>query len=1179
MKARRHAVILLRGITISAALSLAPAATLWADPPKAGVSLPPSIANVQSNYGQLPLSFEANQGQVNPQVQFLTRGRGHTLLLTPSDAVLMLRTDESKRTAEVSEARQVKPSSSPPAPSHSVVRMTFEGANPQAEVVGLDKLPGLVNHLIGDDPTKWRTNIPTYKKVEYKNVYAGIDLVYYGNHGQLEYDLIVAPGADPTQIRLAFEGSEQVEVDEHGDLAITVPQASRGAASGEAPTLRLHKPVVYQRDEQGEKHFVDGTYALVVAETLSRHSASVVLDSSETPSSLIPHVAFQLAAYDASKPLIIDPVLSWATYLGGSVNDVGYGIAVDAAGSAYVTGGTNSLNFPITAGGPVQSRCCGPNDIFVTKLNAAGTALVYSTYLGGSDEDLGRAISIDAAGSAYVTGHTRSSNFPMVGSPIQGTLSSSFGNAFVIKLNPAGTTLSYSTYLGGTSDDSYGHGIAVDTTGSAYVTGRTSSSSFPGTAGNSIQSTLSGFTDAFVTKLNPAGTALIYSTYLGGSVDEVGNGIAVDTAGNAYVTGATTSLNFPGTVGSLIQSTSGSVDDAFVTKLNPAGTALIYSTYLGGNLGDEGLGIAVDATGSAYVTGRTSSLNFPITAGNSVQGSAAGLGDAFVTKLNPAGTALAYSTYLGSHRADEGNGIAVDTAGSAYVTGQTTFPDFPGAAGSAYGGGPADVFVTKLNPAGTALDSTYLGGVGREQGNGIAVNAAGNAYVTGLTDSSNFPGTAGSVIQSALNDGSIDAYVAKISFTPTANAGPDQSVLEGTLVTLDGTVSSGGSLTYSWTKVAGPPSVALTSTTTAHPTFTAPNVPAAGDTVTFELVVCEGTSSICSEPDSVNVRITDVNHPPVSQAGPDQTVQESNPVNLDGTASYDPDMDTLTYQWSQILGPAVTLMNPTTVTASFTAPSVAAGGATLEFDLTVKDPHNLTGSDKVSVVVKKVNQPPVANAGPDQTKNEQTLVTLDGSASSDPDLDTLSYTWTQTGGPAVVLAGASTASPTFTAPEVTVGGALLTFKLTANDGQINSSVADTVHINVQNVNDPPVCTLAQASPNLLWPPNHTMTQVSITGITDPGNSALTITYTSVKQDEPINGLGDGDTSPDAIESGNKILLRAERAGTGNGRVYVVQFTAADPTGAQCSGTVRVSVPHNKKDTAGEGPQLYNSFAP
>ena len=251
-------------------------------------------------------------------------------------------------------------------------------------------------------------------------------------------------------------------------------------------------------------------------------------------------------------------------------------------------------------------------------------------------------------------------------------------------------------------------------------------------------------------------------------------------------------------------------------------------------------------------------------------------------------------------------------------------------------------------------------------------------------------------------------------------------------------------------------------------------------------------------------------------------------------------------------------------------------GATLVFDLTVTDPHHLTSSDSISVVVTNVNQTPTANAGPDQTRNELTLVTLDGSGSNDPDLDALSYIWTQTGGPSVSLTGANTPSPTFTAPEVGAGGALLTFQLVVNDGHA-SSAADTVQIVIQNVNDPPVCTLAQASPNLLWPPNHTMVPVSITGVTDPNNHAVTFTFTSVTQDEPINGLGDGDMSPDAAVSGNQILLRAERAGTGNGRVYVVHFTATDAEGAHCSGTVRVSVPHSKKDPAIEGPQLYNSF--
>ena len=325
-------------------------------------------AELQAAYGQLPLSFEANQGQVDPHVQFLTRGHGHTLFLTPSDAVLALRTDEAKGAGREGEAHQGKPSNNPPPTSRSAVRMTFEGANPQAEMVGLEKLPGIVNYFIGADPSNWRTNIPTYQKVAYTNVYPGIDLVYYGNQGQLEYDLIVAPGADPTQITLAFDGVEQMAVDVHGDLVLTVPQSSNDATGGDAATLRLHKPVVYQRDEQGEKHLLAGTYVLLASEP--SRSASAALHRSETsdPSSLTPHVAFQVAAYDASQPLIIDPVLSWATYLGGSGTDIPQSIAVDQAGQAYVTGYTNSSGFPGITASSIQSTNGGGWDGFVAKI-------------------------------------------------------------------------------------------------------------------------------------------------------------------------------------------------------------------------------------------------------------------------------------------------------------------------------------------------------------------------------------------------------------------------------------------------------------------------------------------------------------------------------------------------------------------------------------------------------------------------------------------------------------------------------------------------------------------------------------------------------------------------------------------------------------------------------------------
>jgi hypothetical protein len=766
MKTKTLAVKYRQGIVLAAALSLISATTLWANTMEEVAPSAPSTAVLQSTYGKLPLSFETNHGQWDPSVQFVTRGRGHQLFLTPNEAVLALRTGQDKPGRQERNTTPHTASSSPPSGSHSVVHMQFTGADPQAEMVGLEPLPGIVNYFIGDDPTKWLTNIPTYQKVGYKDLYPGIDLVYYGNQGQLEYDLVLAPGADPTQIRLAFDGAEQIAVDEQGDLVLTLPSTTSGEAGGAASTLRLHKPVVYQRDEQGEKHLLASGYVLRATESAAH--PTVALHPRETQ-----HVVFQVAFYDTSKPLIIDPVLSWATYLGGSTFDQGSGIAVDAAGNAYVTGLTGSSDFPGTAGSPIQSAHGGDHDAFVTKLNAAGTALVYSTYLGSNGVDAGDAIAVDAAGNAYVTGNTNSSNFPgTAGSAIQST----FGgrrDAFVTKLNAAGTSLLYSTYLGGSGDD-VGRGIAVDQAGNAYVVGFTSSPSFPGTAGSAIQSTLRGGEDAFVTKLNAAGTALVYSTYLGDRSLDAGSGIAVDAAGNAYITGSTSSDNFPGTAGSPIQSTIGGHFDAFVTKLNAAGTSLLYSTYLGGTGADAGFRIAVDAAGNAYVTGNTTSDNFPGMAGSLIQSTfGGGLFDGFVAKLNAAGTTLAYATYLGGNGTDQGIGIAVDAAGNAYITGSTESSNFPVTAGSAIQstlGGGEDAFVTKLNGEGTSIVySTYLGGSGTfDVGNEIAVDAAGNAYVTGSTESSNFPGTAGSAIQSTLGSGD-DAFVAKIASASIVN--------------------------------------------------------------------------------------------------------------------------------------------------------------------------------------------------------------------------------------------------------------------------------------------------------------------------------------------------------------------------------------------------------------------------
>ncbi len=414
-----------------------------------------------------------------------------------------------------------------------------------------------------------------------------------------------------------------------------------------------------------------------------------------------------------------------------------------------------------------------------------------------------------------------------------------------------------------------------------------------------------------------------------------------------------------------------------------------------------------------------------------------------------------------------------------------------------------------------------------------------------------------------------------VSPPPIAKAGPDQTVNEGTLVTLDGSGSSdsnGKPITYTWTQVAGP-IVVLNVGNPTHPTFTAPAVPIGGATLTFQLSVNNGSQT--SFPVTANVTVKHVNHAPVASAGPAQTVGEGALVTLDGSASYDPDSDPLTFQWTQSGGPPVTLSSTTAIKPTFTAPPVPSGSVALTFTLTVSD-GSLSSSALVSITVEHVNHPPVANAGPNQTVNDTKLVTLDGSASSDPDSDPLTYAWAQVSGPPVTLSNPGAVKPTFTAPTVSASGATLVFQLTVTDpGHLSSSATTTVTVIHQN----PVCTAAQPSQAVLWPPNHKLILVQILGVTDPDNLTTTIAVTAVTQDEPVSGLGDGDTSPDAVIQGQGVLLRAERAGTGNGRVYHVSFTATESQGGSCTGAVTVSVPHDKQSMAIDDGQLYNSLQP
>jgi hypothetical protein len=775
-------------------------------------------ARIVKSYGELPLNFEANLGQTASQVKFLSRGPGYGLFLTPTAAVLSLakphRNSNGKKPMALGEtrgasgiARHVADTADKGQRTTGVVEMRLVGANPDAKARGEDELPGRSNYFIGSDPNKWRTNVPTYAKVRYESVYPGVDLIYYGNQGgQLEYDFVVAPGADPSVIALdVVSGLSRQNVwaknvgavrelpGAHRDAPLRIASDGDLIVPIDGNEVRFHKPIVYQTDRASASK--PGSSPLV-----TRHSSLIDSRYIITASN---RVRFALGAYDHSKPLVIDPVLSYATYFGGTTGyEQGNGIAVDSAGNVYVTGNTTSTDFPTTAGAFQTSLPYG--GAFVAKFNpgASGAAsLVYSTYLGGHTGSAnGDGIALDSAGNAYVTGVTAATDFPTTAGAFQTTAPASRGGgAFVTKLNAAGSALIYSTYLGGSGNTDQAVGIAVGPGGDACVTGFTVSTDFPTTPG-AFQATFGGgYSDAFVTKLNAAGSALLYSTYLGGSgsdgvtievqyVDGVAlsDGIAVDSASNVYVTGDTNSPNFPTTVGAFQRALSSSFG-AYIAKINPSvngAASLVYSTYLSGGTTEA---IAVDSAGNAYVTGLVGSpasgTNFPVTS-EAFQTVFAGVnGNAFVTKLNAAGSALAYSTYLGGS-GDEGTGItggnsiAVDAAGDAFVGGSTyNQTDFPTVNPLETAGDLGNAFVAELNPAGSALlFSTTLGGpVNPAMSNGtygyaIAVGMAGNVYLTGWTQTDLFPtvnafqsSCEGCDYPSDLNH----AFVLKISGVPT----------------------------------------------------------------------------------------------------------------------------------------------------------------------------------------------------------------------------------------------------------------------------------------------------------------------------------------------------------------------------------------------------------------------------
>jgi hypothetical protein len=678
---------------------------------------------IEVGYGNLPLSFEPNLGQTDPKVKYISHAANRTLWLTKDEAVLAV----GGRSGRGSE-RSVRANES----ELAVLRMKFLGANTSPTIEGEARQSGTVNYFVGK-PDEWRTKIPTYGRVRYRSLYPGIDLVFYGNNRELEYDLVVAPGADPGRIKLAMAGADEIRIDAEGNLVLKTSQGD----------VVQQKPKIYQRK---------GTTLIAVA------GDYVITGKDE--------VGFQLGSYDRRAAVVIDPVLRYSTLLGGSSDiDRGNAIAVDSSNRAVIAGFTCSQDFPLSGGiTPPSSRFCS---VFVTKLDFTGSRLVFSTVLG--DNASGSGVALDSVGNIYITGVTRSSAFPTTPGAFQRTFAGGFsnGDAFVTKLSPTGSALLYSTFLGGDNDDE-GLGIAVDSAGNAYVTGFTLSKNFPTTSGAFQRECKLASTGAclstFVTKLNSTGSSALYSTFLNGGNTNllVGfGGIAVNQAGNAFVTGVTAANDFPTTAGSA-QPVFGGIEDAFVTELSSSGSHLVYSTFLGGADVDQARAIALDSTGNAYVTGFTFSTNYPVK--NAFQPHCAFVNgrcsNAFVTKLNPTGSALLYSTYLG--RGDDfATGVAVMPNGQATVAGITRAESFPTTqtAFQRLLRGQLGGFVTRFDPAGKLIYSSYLGGNAAESLPAVALDRDSNAYVTGQADSS-FPVTPGAFPQTLKGGG--DAFVAKV---------------------------------------------------------------------------------------------------------------------------------------------------------------------------------------------------------------------------------------------------------------------------------------------------------------------------------------------------------------------------------------------------------------------------------
>jgi len=965
-----------------------------------------------------PLRFEENQGQTAHEVRFVSHGAGYELFLTPQEAVLALhparRLDLSPthRTAYFKALREARR-----AEKTAVLRMRLANANQATKVAGIDPLPGRVDYFLGKDPSNWRTNIPSYARVKYTDVYPGVDLVFYGNQRRLEYDFIVAPGADPKAIALNVEGARKLRVNSRGDLLV-------GVSGGE---VQLQKPVVYQQI-RGERREIAGSYAIT-----GDHQ-----------------VTFAVAKYDSSEPLVVDPVLVYSTYLGGESDDSALAIALDSLGDAVVTGSTSSLQFPTTSGAFTPSPLASnAGVVFVTKMNPTGTNLLYSSYVGGSGFDAGLGVAIDGSGNIYVTGQTSSTDFPTTTNALKPgpNAGNANGTSFVFKINPSlsgAASLLYSSYLGGTQSGvtEFGNGIATDANGLVYVVGVTASqpgtalANFPVTASTAFQAAApSGIASGtgFLTKLDTTqsgAASLIYSTYLGGNgVNNAGPGfgdavfgVAEDSVGNTYVAGTTGSTNFPTSSTAFQQAlpAGNAGGAAFVSRFDTTKTgaaSLLYSSYLAGEAADFGDAIALGPSNVAYVTGSTSSLLFPATSGAfQSKGNSAGI--AFISLIDTSLTgsaSLKYSTFLGGSGISSGFAIASDTTGNAYVAGSTQGNDFPVTKGALQlapaPGSTGEGFVTKLDPAGTGtadlVYSTYFGGSGdpstTDEVHGIAVNPlTNNGYIAGVTGSSAttfpvFPNPG--AFQIALN-GTSDAFIAQLTFQPALTVSPLTLTfgpqLVGTPTAAQMVTLTNNNITaVAFTSVAvsgGSPVAANTDFTS--PTNTCGTSIAAGASCTISVVFTPSTATV----ETANLIITDG----------DSTSPQTVALTGTGTNSILTVAPTTLAFGNQPVGTPtaakmVTLTNSTNAAIAFTS-AVVSGGvpAAASTDFTSTNTCGTSIAANGSCTVSVIFKPSVAAA---ETAN----LVLTDAASGSPQTVTLSGTGTSSTGGTLTVAPTSLA--------------------------------------------------------------------------------------------------------------------------------------------------------------------------